>query len=438
MAPRPSASSLRTSAALAALLVSAPALAVTFEVPVQGSQELTLAVAEPVATSSAAGLGARVADVVRRDLDLTGYFDLVDPAAQIDRSAGVEPGTFTFSDWTALRASALAKLRVLPAGDRSCDPAGQKACVDVYIYDVNGGELLAKKRVRAAPDQPVTIGHAVADEILFALVGERGPFQGVLAAVGEQSGNKEIYVLGLGGEAPRPVTRNGSINLSPAWGPSGSSLAWTSYKAGNPDLYVKDLRTGAVRTLSALPGVNISPAFSPDGKLVALARSEGADTDLVLIDAATGTLVRKLTSGGGIDVGPSFSPDGTRVIFSSERSGGSSIYEVPVTGGEPRRVTPFAGFFTDPVYSPDGTRVAFVSRKGGFDVLVCNTDGSGLVRITQDQGDNEDPTWSPDGRYLAFSSTRGGRKRLWVSTANGRHQVPITESAGWSQPTWLP
>ena len=111
---------------------------------------------------------------------------------------------------------------------------------------------------------------------------------------------------------------------------------------------------------------------------------------------------------------------------------------VPVEGGTPRRVTPFAGFFTDPVVSPDGKKIAFVSRKGQFDVLTVNMDGTGMLRITQDAGDNEDPSWSPDSRYLIFTSTRTGKQQVWMSTSNGRHQVAVTSTGGWSQPTWQP
>jgi TolB protein len=429
---------LRRLSLLMATMLSNPAWAITFEVPVQGSRELTLAIDEPVAPAGDPGVADVLWQTVQRDLDLTGYFDLVDKAAFLDRSRGVEPGSFDFADWRVVKAAALAKLRVLPNGQGGCDAGPGRVCADVYVYDVLGAERLTAKRMKAGEDAAHALGHEIASAILMALVGEAGFFTGTLAAVGERGGNKEVYALDVGGDRVRPLTRNGSINLSPAWSADGGSLAWASFKRGDADVFVKDLRSGRVRTVANGDGVEISPAFSPDGRTLAIARSSGEDTDIWLVDARTGQDVRQLTRGGGIDVSPMFSPDGSKVLFASERGGSSSIYEVPVAGGPPRRVTPFPGFFTDPVYSPDGRKVAFVSRKGNFDVLVVGIDGSGLSRVTQDMGDNEDPCFSPDGRYLVFSSTRKGGRRLWLSTVDGRHQVAITDSGGWSQPVWRP
>lgn len=369
-------------------------------------------------------------EIIRRDLQMTGYFRLIDPEAYIDRG-GVEPGSFQMEDWRAVNATALAKTRL--------QPRGHDVQVDVFIYDVNVGAKLAGRGFVGKPAELRLIAHRVADAIVQALTGQRSLFGEHIAAVGTQSGNKEIYVMDIDGSGVRAVTRNGSINLSPAWAPSGNAIAWTSYKRGNPDLYYKDLVTGSTRVLSNRPGVNSGAAFSPDGQKVALARSGDGDTDIFVIDLATGTDVARLSRGGGIDVAPSYDATGRYVAFSSERSGGSQIYLYDQQAGEARRVSYSGEWNTDPVISPDGSHIAYVTRSSTFDIMVVDVDGKNPIRITQDMGDNEDPCWSPDGRYLVFSSTRRGRSEIWLSTADGRHQVPITvDSAGWQQPTWQP
>jgi TolB protein len=415
----------------AALFLTTPASA-QIVVNVPGAADVPLAV-PPVQLPTGAVAGSdELWETLFRDLEMSGFFSMIDPKAYIEQGKGVEPGTFDFADWRILRTSVLVKTRMLP-----CE--GQ-VCADAFVYDASGGTKVLARRFRAAPGQARYQGHEMANAILLAVTGQPGVFGARLVAVGSQSGNKEIYLLDLDGKGVAPVTKNGSVNLSPAWSPDARTISWTSYKKGQPDLYSKDLASGRVALLSNRKGVNISPAYGPDGKTLCMARTgPGGDSDLFLLDAATGAEIRRLTEGGGIDVSPNFSPDGRTIAFASERSGGSHIYLVDTGGGAPTRIT-FDGLFnTDPVFSPDGTKLAFVGRvEGGFDIYVVNRDGSGIVRITEGRGDNEDPAWSPDGRYLVFSSTRTGRSELWLSTADGRHQAKVTSTGGWFQPAFAP
>jgi len=380
---------------------------------------------------------ATVWETVRRDLEMSGYFNIVDPNAYFEAAdAGIEPGSFPFTSWQSINAAALAKTRVRQTR------SGLEATL--YLYDVGVGSKIIGKRYGAGPDGARFLGHKVADAILEAL-GADGFFDHRLTAIrkvrrtvgGQQVSRKGLYIIGVDGEGAVPVTRSANDNLSPAWSPSGNALAWTRL-GDRQEVVFKDLASGRLRVLSGTPGVNTGAAFSPDGNTVALARSASGDTDIFLIDARTGTQIRQLTTGGGIDVSPSFSPDGSLVAFGGERSGGSQIFVVPVTGGEPRRVTFDGTWNYEPAFSPDGRRIAFTGRDRNHDIFVVDVDGQHLIRVTQAQGDNESPSWSPDGRYLVFSSTRTGTSEIWLATADGRDQVQVTTGGGWSQPAWNP
>lgn len=418
---------------------AARAQAIIIDVP--GSADIPLALPKPElpAAGEPKAASEEVWDAIWTDLSMSGYFQMQDPKGYVEKAKGAEPGQFDFEAWKMTNTTVLVKTRVWPAGNASCDPGGAKMCADVWVYHVPTGQKLVSKRFRGAPDSVRYLGHAIANQVLLSVTGKPGIFGTRLAAVGGKSGNKEIYLMDLDGHGVVSVTKNGAINVSPAWSPDGKSIAWTSYKKANPDLYVKDLPTGRTRTISNAKGVNTSADFSPDGTQLALARSVEGDSDIFVVDARTGAEIRRITTGGGIDISPDFSPDGKSIAFASERSGGSQVYYGPASGGTAERRTFVGDFNIDPVISPDGKKLAFVGRsEGGFDIYVSDVDGRNVIRVTQDMGDNEDPTWSPDSNYVVFSSTRTGRSELWISTADGRHHTKITSSGGWTQPSWAP
>ncbi len=395
-----------------------------------GAKDVPLALPRPQVTGASAETAQEIWSVIQRDLEMTGYFNIIDPAAYIEQNKGVEPGTFDYADWRILKAAALAKTRI------SSKSNGLRA--DVFIYDVNVGAKLDAKAFAGKSNDARYLGHRIADAILLALTGEPGFFGTRLSAVGNQTGRKEIYVLDVDGAGITPVTQNQTINLSPAWSPSRDRIAFTSYKRNDADLYVKHLATGRVTPVSARAGMDSGATFSPDGKKIALTRSENGDTDIFVIDADTGAELQRVTRGGGIDVAPDWSPDGSKLVFASERSGGQHIYVANLATGALTRLTFQGSMNSDPVFSPDGSKIAFVGRDGRFDVFVMDADGKNLQRVTQGQGDNEDPSFSPDSRYLLFSSTRGGRSDIWLSTVDGRHQIRVTSGGGWTQPAWTP
>jgi TolB protein len=395
-----------------------------------GDKSLAIALPGTLAEGDTNSQADAVWRTVQRDLEMTGYFRIVDPMSYFEADgAGIEPGTFDFSTWQRIRASALAKTKVRAV-------AGQLQA-DVYLYDVSLGSKIVGKRLSAGPNDARALGHQIATVILEQF-GLTPLFDSEIVAVRGSGDSKEIVIVGLDGQGSRAVTRNGTIDLSPTFHPNGHAVAWTSFARGKQDLVVKDLGTGAVRTLSGTPGMNAGAAYSPDGRQLALARSEDGDTDIYVLDATTGATLRRITTGGGIDVDPTFSSDGSLIAFGSERSGGSHIFVAPAGGGEARRVTFQGAWNYQPAFSPDGRKIAFVGRDGNHDIFVVGVDGQGLMRITQGQGNNESPSWSPDGKYLLFTSTRSGSSEIWLSTADGRHQVQVTEGGGWSQPSFRP
>ncbi|WP_152050710.1 alpha/beta hydrolase family protein [Tautonia marina] len=105
---------------------------------------------------------------------------------------------------------------------------------------------------------------------------------------------------------------------------------------------------------------------------------------------------------------PQVSPDGTQVVYvvsEVDREAGrsnSSLWVVPVAGGEPKQLTTAKGANTHPRWSPDGASIAFVSsRSGSNQVWLLPLDGGEARQLTDLPIDVDGPIWSPTGDHLA-------------------------------------
>ena len=68
-----------------------------------------------------------------------------------------------------------------------------------------------------------------------------------------------------------------------------------------------------------------------------------------------------------------------------------------------------------------------------------NTDGSGVVQLTDNSAYDWGAAWSPDGRSIAFCSDRDGDWEIYVINADGDGVTRLTyNSAEDTYPSWAP
>jgi TolB protein len=416
----------------AGLLLAAPAVAVvTGSIFGPGSETLAVAVVPLERPGGGADpLGGEFARVLSRDLDLSGYFRLVDPRTFVE-GPGVAPDAIDWVGWGAIGAQVLVKGTIETAGDT--------VTLEVRLFDVAARREVpeAGRRLQSPRGELPRLAHRYADHLLEVLTGERGPFDSRIALISTRGGRlKELHVMTFDMTAPEKLTAERSIALSPNWRPDRRGILFTSYRLHQPRLFELDLARRAVAPFSGDGRVYLGGAWSPDGTQVLASREEGGNTDVELLDR-WGAVVRRLTDHWGIDVSPAWAPDGRRFAFCSGRSGAPQIYVMNLDGSGVRRVSQIGTHNTAPAWAPTGDRIAYTTRSGnGFQIVVANADGSGARTITG-AGSNEDPSWAPDGRYLVFSSSRTGRRTLWIGDRDGRAQKQLTTGNGDdTQPAW--
>ncbi len=380
-------------------------------------------------------LGQRFAAVLSRDLDLSGYFRLVDPKTFIEdpQTSGITAADIDFVGWAAIGAQAVVKGAITVTGD--------SVSIEFRLFDVPGRSEVAQvgKRYSGAKGDLPRMAHKAADGILEFLTGERGPFDSMIALVSTGGGRlKDVYRFTFDMDAPARVTDERSIVVSPHWRPDARAILFTSYRQHMPRLFQVTLATRQVALLVGGPGMVLDGTWSPDGSRLAVTREQGGNTDLFVTDAS-GQNPRRITDHWGIDVSPAWSPDGRRIAFCSARSGAPQIYVMAADGSGISRISQTGSYNTSPAWSPKGDRLAWTTRAGGiFQIVVASADGSDARTITS-QGSNENPSWGPDGRYLVFSSRRGGRRHIYFADRDGKTLKQLTHGPGDdTSPAWSP
>src|SRR5262245_9490503 len=235
-----------------------------FTIDPSGVQMLRLAVPRAEGDS-----GAAAVETMSKDMDVTGLFQVLDPAS-FPAQLHAEGLGFSSALWTQVGAQAVVKMKA------------------------SGGALEGRVYVVARGDQPTLSKsyrqgdirdaiHEFANDIVQSFTGKRGVFGSRIAFAMTGRGSKEIGSVDMDGGRMAVLTKMGSDNLLPAYSPGGGEVAFTSYARNNPDLWLVSAGGGRARRLSRQPGLNTGAAWAPDGRAIALTLSHEGNSEIYKI-----------------------------------------------------------------------------------------------------------------------------------------------------------
>lgn len=407
--------------------------------------KLALGTLRSLAGPGDGALAAKISKQVREDLELMNLFDFIEPNLFANIEAGGDIYKLRYAEWGPLQSSFVLRL-----GYRA---TGGKVTLEGVLFDVPGEKRILGKTYTFPADQTAKMVHALSEEVLQAITGERGLFNTrILMACADlkrRSPPREIFVTDTDGKSLIQLTSDDTISLSPSWSPDAKYIAYSQYEFRRVDgnrqkvqaLKTHDLRTGKRKVISARKGVNSGAAWSPDGKQIAGTLSYTGRPEIYIFDPSgsgnpyplSRNIQWRKISGGFqaesvnnlLDVEPFWSPDGKKIVLSSARTGHPMIYIVDLGSKQATQLT-FAGTYNaSPSWSPRGDKIMFAAQRlaeGNFDLYLIDPDGNNLARVT-DGGrrvNSENPSWAATGRHFVYANNEDGAYAIYLSTLDGK------------------
>jgi Tol biopolymer transport system component/DNA-binding winged helix-turn-helix (wHTH) protein len=263
-------------------------------------------------------------------------------------------------------------------------------------------------------------------------------------------GDNGIYVVpALGGPERKLLSTQAARDIS--WSADGKWLAYSDSPRAHdhPRIYFLSLETLEKRQIPHEQACleEFQPAFVHSGERLAYAcllkttdNEIGIYTTSLAGDAPK--LITKFMTGWDIPAGLAWTADDKRLIVSRPRLGDDyELNEITVQDGSVRRLS-FSPWAMSPAVPSKGGRLAYMNYSSHVDIwrrdlLRPEAAAAKMIASTIDQ---TNPNYSPDGKHIAFCSKRGGEWEIWMTDADGKHFVRLsdgkTSRAG--SPHWSP
>ncbi len=381
------------------------------ELVVEAKRRSALVLPKIAVLSPPAGESDFLHDILERDLELSGEFEVIQLDLSIDFD---DPFHARECQTTGLEA-------VVTAETRERDDGQLELAVRLYLPAA--GDFVAwSNNGTASASESRLAAHRLGDGIIGALTGTDGPFASRLILVRTENKSRRAYIVDPDGHGLTPVSPDEHLVVTatldrdawPWWAASQRSGPYRLYRHGQTEPV-------AVDPSGSIYGI----AFAPNGTDVALsiARDE-------TIQVFVGELGSPFEARSNLDFGlsPTFTRDG-RVVYAGTRGKRHRIY-VEAKSVSPKDVSAYAPAICN---HPDGRLLVYAVGLGkNTDLVTSKLDGTDMKRLTWGRARNFAPTCSPDGRLVAFFSTRTQDEGpgLYLMRVDGHRPKRIDASVG--------
>lgn len=344
-----------------------------------------------------------VRSVVRRNIELTGLFDVIPDSKS-------PPGMYGFDDpidvdaWRKVGAEDIVKVSARK------HPSGKIEVLGVAYFIKDSKDPVYQKKLVVDKDDVRVTAHRITDAMLFALTGRAGGFASHFVFSSRWGKNRRIFSMDADGHALTPHTDPAATALSPAWGPN-AQIFYTVSVNYSPFKLMR-LGTDGHKPVAVPFKTSVySMAFNKDHSKMAIAVAETGNSS-IYVGNPDGSGMQKIST-TELATHPVFSPTGKLAwLGGGGKQGTQRVY----MDGKP--ISPVAFTAAAPAFcnTADGVKIVYAVGVAGNrqDIVMSNESGQGISRLTQNQGSNSYPACSSDGRMLAFFSTRNKSPGMYL------------------------
>lgn len=220
---------------------------------------------------------------------------------------------------------------------------------------------------------------------------------------GTGNGNRIYPNTPDGSGSPILLPNQPGNSIVPAFSPDGRQIAYRSNAGGSWQIFVSGIDGTNPRPITAAGQDNYEAVWSPDGTQIAFVSDRGSSKQIYVMNS-DGSSQRPLTANTAYNDDPSWSVNGS-IIFESDVNGRFAIFQISPAGGGPVELIAWGESSSTPAWSKDGAWLAFESRVGDDrHIWIARSNGSDVQQLTALGSSDERPAWSPDGTKIAFHS----------------------------------
>lgn len=336
-----------------------------------------------------------VSNTIKDNLEFTEYFKVYGPFPY--KGEKFDPSLWRASDIEiVIRASTEDKISV------KIFTVTSDSAIFVKDYTLNNSE---------------SIGNIIASDIYKTLTGKSSPFFNRFVFLRKFRNSTGVFISNWNGKniydsgIRREIISRAVLK--------GNKIFYSSLHDRFWHIEVFDLSTKTIREIIKSRALLQLGDVTGESQIIYL-QNDGELSEIKIADLSGKS--KTIASSRWVESSPRLSS--SRIFFVSNRAGSPQIYET-WEGAVARRITYQGRYNTEPALSMDGSKLAFSSLAGGFQIYILDLVTGVQSQITK-EGNNEQPSFCPDGNFLTIMSDRRGKKEIFLLSADGFIQKPLT------------